>query len=151
MNSFKGRHFTGITILWAVSWYCKYGISYHELQEMLAERGVNVDHSTIYRWVQRYAPEIEKRLRWYWCNPTDLQNWHLDETYVKVNGKWTYLYRSVDCRGHTIEFYLSPRRNTKAAYRFLSKIFNRVKKWQIPGVINTDKAAPYARELNLLK
>lgn len=79
MNAFKDRHFTGIIILWIVRGYCKYGTS----QEMLAERGVNVDHSTIYRWVQRYAPEIEKRLRWYWCNPTDLHNWHLDETYVK--------------------------------------------------------------------
>ena len=54
---------------------------------MLAERGVNVDHTTIYRWVQRYAPEMEKRLRWYWRNPTDRHSWHLDETYVKVNGK----------------------------------------------------------------
>ncbi len=66
MNPFKGRHFQRDIILWAVRWYCKYGISYRELQEMLAERGVNVDHSTIYRWVQRYAPEMEKRLRWYW-------------------------------------------------------------------------------------
>ena len=61
---------------------------------MLAERGVNVDHSTIYRWVQRYAPEMEKRLRWYWRNPSDLCPWHMDETYVKVNGRWAYLYRS---------------------------------------------------------
>ena len=61
MNPFKGRHFQRDIILWAVRWYCKYGISYRELQEMLAERGVNVDHSTIYRWVQRYAPEMEKR------------------------------------------------------------------------------------------
>ncbi len=68
MNPFKGRHFQRDIILWAVRWYCKYGISYRELQEMLAERGVNVDHSTIYRWVQRYAPEMEKRLRWYWRN-----------------------------------------------------------------------------------
>ena len=66
MNPFHGRHFQGEIILWAVRWYCKYGISYRELQEMLAERGVNVDHTTIYRWVQRYAPEMEKRLRWYW-------------------------------------------------------------------------------------
>ncbi len=72
MNPFKGRHFQRDIILWAVRWYCKYGISYRELQEMLAERGVNVDHSTIYRWVQRYAPEMEKRLRWYWRNPSDL-------------------------------------------------------------------------------
>ncbi len=70
MNPFKGRHFQRDIILWAVRWYCKYGISYRELQEMLAERGVNVDHSTIYRWVQRYAPEMEKRLRWYWRNPS---------------------------------------------------------------------------------
>ena len=61
MNPFKGRHFQRDIILWAVRWYCKYGISYRELQEMLAERGVNVDHSTIYRWVQRYAPEMEKQ------------------------------------------------------------------------------------------
>jgi len=98
--------------------------TYREPQEMLAELGVNMDHTTIYRWVQRYAPEIEKRLRWYWCNPSDLNNCHLDETYLKVNGKWAYLYRAIDSRGHAIEFYLSPRRNTKAAYRFLRKIFN---------------------------
>ncbi|VGK32012.1 transposase for IS26 [Klebsiella pneumoniae] len=102
MNPFKGRHFQRDIILWAVRWYCKYGISYRELQEMLAERGVNVDHSTIYRWVQRYAPEMEKRLRWYWRNPSDLCPWHMDETYVKVNGRWAYLYRAVDSRGHPV-------------------------------------------------
>jgi IS6 family transposase len=94
---------------------------------MLAERGVNVDHTTIYRWVQRYAPEMEKRLRWYWRNPTDRHLWHLDETYVKVNGKWAYLYRAVDQRGHTLDFYLSARRNTHSAYCFLGKILNHVK------------------------
>ena len=104
MNPFKGRHFQRDIILWAVRWYCKYGISYRELQEMLAERGVNVDHSTIYRWVQRYAPEMEKRLRWYWRNPSDLCPWHMDETYVKVNGRWAYLYRAVDSRGRTVDF-----------------------------------------------
>ncbi|MCZ0322159.1 IS6-like element IS26 family transposase, partial [Escherichia coli] len=104
MNPFKGRHFQRDIILWAVRWYCKYGISYRELQEMLAERGVNVDHSTIYRWVQRYAPEMEKRLRWYWRNTSDLCPWHMDETYVKVNGRWAYLYRAVDSRGRTVDF-----------------------------------------------
>ena len=132
MNAFHGRHFQGEIILWAVRWYCKYDISYRELQEMLAERGVNVDHTTI----QRYAPEMEKRLRWYWRNPTDRHSWHLDETYVKVNGKWEYLYRAVDQRGHTLDFYLSARRNTKSVYCFLGKILNHVKKWQIPRVIN---------------
>ncbi|MBE3625638.1 IS6-like element IS26 family transposase, partial [Escherichia coli] len=121
------------------------------LQEMLAERGVNVDHSTIYRWVQRYAPEMEKRLRWYWRNPSDLCPWHMDETYVKVNGRWAYLYRAVDSRGRTVDFYLSSRRNSKAAYRFLGKILNNVKKWQIPRFINTDKAPAYGRALALLK
>ncbi|MEW3300199.1 DDE-type integrase/transposase/recombinase [Escherichia coli] len=73
MNPFKGRHFQRDIILWAVRWYCKYGISYRELQEMLAERGVNVDHSTIYRWVQRYAPEMEKRQREGRC-PSDVEH-----------------------------------------------------------------------------
>jgi IS6 family transposase len=144
-NSLQGE-----IILWAVRW-CKYGISYRELQEMLAERGINVDHSTIYRWVQRYAPEMEKRLRWYWRNPTDLHSWHMDETYIKVKGRWTYLYRAVDQQGHTIDFYLSARRNSKSAYSFLGKIFNTVKKWQIPRVINTDKAATYGHALSRLK
>ena len=66
MSDFKGRHFGGEIVLWAVRWYCRYGISYRDLEQMMAERGVSVDHSTIYRWVQRYAPEIEKRLRWHW-------------------------------------------------------------------------------------
>ncbi len=109
MNPFKGRHFQRDIILWAVRWYCKYGISYRELQEMLAERGVNVDHSTIYRWVQRYAPEMEKRLRWYWRNPSDLCPWHMDETYVKVNGRWAYLYcTGPSTAGAALSIFISP-------------------------------------------
>jgi transposase, IS6 family len=103
---------------------------------MFAERGVNVDHTMICRWVQCYAPEMEKWLRWYWRNPADQHSWHLDETYVKVNGKWAYLYCAVDQRGHTLDFYLSSSCNTKSAYCFLGKIFNNVKKWQIPKIIN---------------
>ena len=93
----------------------------------------------------------KKRLRWYWRNPSDLCPWHMDETYVKVNGRWAYLYRAVDSRGRTVDFYLSSRRNSKAAYRFLGKILNNVKKWQIPRFINTDKAPAYGRALALLK
>src|SRR5690606_37560772 len=100
--------------------------------------------------VQRYAPEIEKRLRWYWRNPTDLSSWHIDETYVKVNGRCSYLYPAVDQRGDTIDFYLCSRRNTKSAYCLLGKILNNVKKWQIPQVINTDKAPTYGRALSRL-
>ncbi len=103
MNAFKGRHFTGIIILWAVRWYCKYGISYHELQEMLTERGVNVEHTSVYRWVQRCAPQMDKKLRWYWHNSTGARTWHLDETYIKINGKWAYLYRAVDSKGNTLD------------------------------------------------
>src|SRR3546814_14084891 len=66
MTDFKWRHFQGDVILWAVRWYCRYPISHRDLEEMLAERGISVDHSTIYRWVQCYAPEMEERLRWFW-------------------------------------------------------------------------------------
>ncbi len=107
---------------------------------MLAERGVNVDHSTIYRWVQRYAPEMEKRLRWYWRNPSDLCPWHMDETYVKV-GRWA-ICTGPSTAGACCHFYLSSRRNSKAAYRFLGKILNNVKVAD-PRFINTDKAPAY--------
>ena len=104
MNVFKGRHFNRDIILGAVRWYCKYGISYRELQEILAERGVNVDHTTIYRWVQRYAPEMKKRLCLYWRTPSGFCSWRLDEMYIKVNGRWAYLYRAVDRKDCTIDF-----------------------------------------------
>ena len=83
MSDFKGRHFEGVIVLWAVRWYCRYGVSYRDLEQMMGERGVSVDHSTIYRWVQTYAPEIEKRLRWQWRRPRST-SWRVDETYVKM-------------------------------------------------------------------
>jgi transposase, IS6 family len=128
MSVFKWCHFQGEVILWAVRWYCRYGVSYRDLEQMMGERGVTVDHSTIYRWVQKFAPEIEKRLRWHWRRPRST-SWRVDETYVKVRGKWTYLYRTVDKFGNTIDFYLSPTRNAKAAKRFLGKALNGLKDW----------------------
>ena len=116
----------------------------------MGERGVLVDHSTIYRWVQRYAPEMEKRLRWQWRTPRST-SWRVDETYVKVRGQWAYLYRAVDKHGNTIDFYLSPTRNTAAAKRFLGKALNGLKVWETPTVINTDKAPTYAAALAELK
>ncbi len=115
---------------------------------MLAERGVNVDHSTIYRWVQRYAPEMEKRLRWYWRNPSDLCPWHMDETYegqwpLGVSVRW-----AVDSRA-ALSIFISPPVNSKAAYRFLANPQQREE--QIPRFINTDKAPAYGRALALLK
>ncbi len=150
MSEFKWRHFEGEIILWAVRWYCRYGISYRDLEQMMGERGVLVDHSTIYRWVQKYALEIEKRLRWQWRRPQST-SWRVDETYVKVRGKWAYLYRALDKHGNTIDFYLSPTRNAKAAKRFLGKTFNGLKAWEKPEIINTDKASTYGVAISELK
>jgi len=104
MGEFKYRQFEGEIIIQCVRWYCKYGISYRDLEEMMLERGIEVDHTTIYRWVQRYAPEIEKKMRWYLQGGTT-GSWRVDETYIKVKGKWKYLYRAVDSKGRTIDFY----------------------------------------------
>jgi transposase, IS6 family len=150
VSDFKGRHFEGEIVLWAVRWYCRYGVSYRDLEQMMGERGVSVDHSTIYRWVQRYAPEIEKRLRWQWRQPRST-SWRVDETYIRVRGQWAYLYRAVDKFGDTIDFFLSPTRNTAAAKRFLGKALNGLKHWELPHVINTDKAPTYAAALAALK
>ena len=116
----------------------------------MTERGVAVDHSTIYRWVQRFAPEMEKRLRWQWRRPQS-RSWRVDETYIKVRGKWAYLYRAVDKLGNTIDFYLSATRNTKAAKRFLGKALRGLKEWEQPEELNTDKAPAYAAAIAELK
>ena len=150
MNDFKGRHFEGEIVLWAVRWYCRYPISYRDLKSMMTERGVAVDHSTIYRWVQRFAPEMEKRLRWQWRWPRS-SSWRVDETYIKVRGQWAYLYRALDKFGNTIYFYLSATRNTKAAKRFLGKSLRGWKEWELPEVVNTDKAPTYAAAIAELK
>lgn len=150
MSDFKWRHYQGEIILGCVRWYCKYGISYRDLEEMMLERGVEVDHTTLFRWIQHYAPEMEKRLRWYY-KPTLGYSWQVDETYVKVKGKWCYLYRALDKRGHTIDFYLSRTRNAKAAKRFLGKALKSLKSWDHPQTINTDKASAYVSALSDLK
>jgi transposase-like protein len=150
MNIFRYRHFKYDIIIWAVRWYCKYGISYRDLEEMLEERGVEVDHTTIYRWVIYYAPKILKKLRWY-IRPKSYRNWHVDETYIKVKGKWVYLYRSVDDHGDTIDFYLSKTRNAKAAKLFLNKSIRKLKDWEKPQIINTDKNPAYIKAIKNLK
>jgi transposase, IS6 family len=118
-SPFKWRHFEGQIILMCVRWYLRYCLSYRDLEEIMAERGLRIDHTTIYRWVQRYAPELEKR-----CKPHLKQtngSWRVDETYIKVKGEWLYLYRAVDSVGHTLEFLLSEHRDTQAAKRFLAR------------------------------
>lgn len=150
MNIFKGRHFKYDIIIWAVRWYCKYGISYRDLEEMLSERGISVDHATIYRWVQYYAPKILDKLKWYW-KPTIGYSWRVDETYIKVKGKWVYLYRALDKYGNTIDFYLSSTRNNKAAKRFLGKALKSIPDYYHPGTINTDKNPSYISAIKDLK
>ena len=137
-------------MLWAVRWYFRYAVSYRDLEAIMIERGVADDHSTIYRWVQRFAPEMERRLRWQWRRPRSA-SWRVDESYVKVRGKWRYLYRALDNLGNTIDFYLSATRNTKAAKRFLGKALRGLKDWELPKVLNTDKAPTSAAAIAGLK
>jgi transposase, IS6 family len=118
-QSFKGRQFTAEVILWAVRWYLMFPISYRDLELMLADRGVEVAHTTLFRWIQAYAPEIEKRIRPY-LRPSN-GSWRVDETYVRVKGRWMYLYRAVDSRGQTIDFLLSAERDAEAATRAASR------------------------------
>jgi transposase-like protein len=148
MSVFKRRRFPAEIILLCVRWYCRYGISYRDLEEMMAERGVAVDHVTLYRWIQRYAPELEKRVRWYQGYRSS--SWRVDETYVRVGGKWKYLFRAVDKQGRLIDFMLSDRRNTKAARRFLAKALKVMRNWP-PVSVTTDKLGSYPKALRRLK
>jgi transposase, IS6 family len=148
LSLFKRRRFPVETILLCVRWYCKYGISYRDLAEMMQERGVAVDPSTIFRWVQRYAPEIEKRIRPYQGPRSG--SWRVDETYVRVGGNWKYLFRAVDKHGQLIAFMLSGRRDTGAAYRFLHKALRAVSDY-LPSSITTDKLASYPKAIQRLQ
>ncbi len=145
---FRRRRFPVVIILVCVRWYCKYGISYRDLTEMMQERGVEVDPSTIMRRVHRYAPELEKRVRAY--QGYGSTSWRVDETYVKVGGRWKYLFRAVDKHGQLIDFMLSERRNTCAAHRFLSKAVTTMRNWP-PTSITTDKLPSYPQAIERLK
>jgi putative transposase len=121
---FKGRHFDSSIILLCVRWYLSYGLSLRDLEEMIAERGVSVDHSTIHRWVVRYTPRllanfnVRKRPVMAKC--------HVDETYIKVKGAWTYLYRAIDKNGATVDFMFSATRNLNDAKRFFQRSYQGV-------------------------
>ncbi len=147
-HSFKWRHFQADIILLCVRWYLRYSLSYRDLEEIILERGLHVDHTTIYRWVQQYAPELEKR-----CRPhlkTTSDSWKVDETYIKVKKEWVYLYRAVDSHGHTLNFWLSPTRDAKAAKHFFLKTLATCHTSE-PRVINMDKNAAYPKAFNELK
>ena len=121
--SFKGAHFPKDIILMGVRWYVAYPLSTRHVEELMLERGVLVDHSTINRWVVKYSPRLEeafhRRKRPVWVS------WRMDETYIKVKGQWRYLYRAVDKHGQTIDFLLPEHRDTEAALRFLKKAIRR--------------------------
>jgi IS6 family transposase len=144
---FRGRHFEDVIILLCVRWYLRYSLTYRDLEEIMAERNLAVDHVTIWRWVQRYAPILNQRLRREVRRPNG--SWRVDETYVKVAGRWTYLYRAVDSAGETIEFMLSPRRDLIAAKLFLRLALSRG--GPRPRVINVDGHPAYASAIAELK
>jgi transposase, IS6 family len=127
---FRKRQFEPIIIVTCVRWYCRFSLSLRDLEELMAERGLAVDHTTIWRWVQRYGPEVHRRLRGNVKQKSS--TWHMDETFVRIAGRWRYLFRAVDSHGQTVDFYLSEARDREAAKRFLKK-----------ALANPDNRAPH--------
>jgi transposase-like protein len=147
-KDFKGPQFAAEVILWAVRWYLMFPVSYRDLGLMLLDRGVEVDHTTIFRWIQAYAAELEKRVRPH----LRLSNgsWRVDETYIRVRGRWAYLYRAVDSRGQTIDFLLSAKRDTAAAKRFFRKALAQPHTVN-PRTITVDKNPAYPKAVGEMK
>jgi transposase-like protein len=139
-SSFKWRHYAPDVILLCVRWYCRFQLSYRDVEEMMKERGLEVDHTTVFRWVQRYAPEINKRIRQH-LKMSGIA-YRVDETYIKVGKQCKYLYRAVDKEGQTIEFMLSATRDVSAAKRFFKKMM-RAEHRRLPFSISVDKNAAY--------
>jgi putative transposase len=120
---FKGRHFDRSVILLCIRWYLAYSLNLRDLEEMMAERGISVDHANIGRWLVRYSPKLLEQFNRR-KHPIS-RKWHVDETYIKVRGRWMYLYRAIDSNGDTVEFWFSERRNLAAAKCFLNKALKR--------------------------
>lgn len=141
-DPFKGHRFSREVILMAVRWYCRFPLSYQDVSELLAERGITVDRTTVFRWVQKFGPEIARRAD----NHRSWRglNWHVDETYIRVGGQWRYLWRAVGQRGQFIDFRLTARRDAKAAKAFLKQAIERVRLYR-PVSICTDKAPGYRK------
>jgi transposase, IS6 family len=135
--TFKWRQTEPVLILCAVRWY---SLSLRDVEELLDERGLQADRTTVWRWVQRYGPELEQRIRRH-LKPTN-KSWRVDETYVRVQGRCCYLYRAIDSAGATIDFLLSALRDSDAAKRLFRKALSDQSHPQ-PRVINTDLAPLY--------
>ena len=133
-SAFAGFRFPPDVIVVAVRWYLRFGLSYRDVEELLIERGVEVDHVTVYRWVQRFTPLLAEAARP--CRHAVGDRWQADETYVKVAGRWRYVYRAIDQFGQVIDVFVSPQRDTAAARRFLER------------AIAATKVTPIARSRN---
>src|SRR5690242_11693199 len=142
---FAGFRFPPEVISLAVRWYLRYGLSYRDVEELLAERGITVDHVTIYRWVQRFTSEFIEAARP--CRHSPGDRGFADETYVKVAGAWTYLYRAVDQHGQVIDVLLSGRRDLAAARHFFTRA---LRVGTVPAEVTTDRAHVYPRVLDEL-
>lgn len=147
MINFKGHRFEKEIILLCVRWYLAYPLSYRILEEMMAERGVKVNHSNIYRWVQEFTPLLETVFRKSKKRPVG-DSWRADETYIQIKGQWKYLYRAVDKEGQAIDFLLTARRDKKAALRFFKKA---VGQHGLPLKVTIDKSGANTAALEALQ
>ena len=138
-STFAGFRFPSDVIVLAVRWYLRFGLSYRDVEELLAERGVEVDHVTIYRWVLRFTPLLADAARP--CRHALGDRWQVDETYVKVAGRWRYVYRAIDQFGQVVDVLVSPRRDAKAARRFFQRAISVTK--ITPVEVTTDQAPVY--------
>ena len=138
-SAFTGFRFPPDVIVVAIRWYLRFGLSYRDVEELLAERGVEVDHVTVYRWVQRFTPLLADAARP--CRHLVGDCWFVDETYVKVAGRWRYVYRAIDQFGQVIDVFVSAHRDAKAARRFFEQAIGTTK--VTPVEVVTDRAATY--------
>jgi transposase-like protein len=148
---FKRRHFDSSIIILCVRWYITYKLSYRDLRDMMAERGIDLAHTTILRWVLRYVPEFEKKWKQF-ASPVGT-SWRVDETYIRVRGEWKYLYRVVDKQGNTVDFLLTRHRNIAAAKQFFTQAIDRQglpEKITLDGYAATHTAVDELKESEIL-
>jgi transposase-like protein len=145
-SAFAGFRFPPEVIVIAVRWYLRYSLSYRDVEELMVERGVQVDHVTIYRWVLRFTPLLTDAARP--CRHAVGDRWQVDETYVKVAGRWRYVYRAVDQFGQVIDVFVAPRRDVRAARRFFQQAIGATK--VTPTEVTTDRAPVYPDVLEAL-
>nr|MDT0663550.1 IS6 family transposase [Micromonospora sp. DSM 115978] len=145
VSEFAGFRFPPAVVVLAVGWYLRFALSYRDVEEPLVERGVQVDHVTVYRWVQRFAPLLVEAARP--CRHLPGDRWFVDETYVKVAGRWVYLYRAVDQHGQVVDVLASERRDLAAARRFFAAALSHGRR---PVEVTTDKASAYPSVLDEL-